>query len=219
VSGWTRRSIVIALMTVAIGGAGTRSAHATCPPLDVACPSDETVGAVVDVVEDVDPAAPLDDTLDPVIDTVDPVVGDALGRVGELLGGGPIDLPDPVGGGDGGSHTGGRPSDGERPPGSESAPGAVPRDRATVRGAERSGLARQSGSTDGTAADAARGPRPDRTAGAPSGGTLGGVARSVGIVLALLGLAAAFVAIQDRLDRSDPRLALAPVESDIVEFA
>jgi len=45
------------------------------------------------------------------------------------------------------------------------------------------------------------------------------VARSLAIVLALFGLAIAFVALQDRLDRSDPRLALAPVESDVVEFA
>jgi hypothetical protein len=216
VSGWTRRSIVIALAIVAIGGAGTGSALATCPPLDIACLSDETV---VDVVEDADPAGPLDDTLDPVIDTVDPVVDDALGRVGELLGGGPIDLPDPVGGGGGGSHTGGRPPGGDGPPGSETDPGAVPGDRVGRRGAERFGPAGQPGSPDGTETDAPRGLRPERTAGARSGGTLGGVARSVGIVLALLGLAAGFVAIQDRLDRNDPRLALAPVESDIVEFA
>jgi hypothetical protein len=45
------------------------------------------------------------------------------------------------------------------------------------------------------------------------------VARSLAIVAALFGLAVAFVAIQDRLDRNDPRLAIAPVESDLVEFA
>ncbi|HEV2952424.1 MAG TPA: hypothetical protein VGZ51_09975 [Actinomycetota bacterium] len=45
------------------------------------------------------------------------------------------------------------------------------------------------------------------------------MARSLAMVLALFGLTVAFVALQDRLDRSDPRLALAPVESDVVEFA
>jgi hypothetical protein len=214
VSGWTGRSIVIALAIVAIGGAGAGSAQATCPPLDVACLADQTVG---DVVEDVDPAGSLDDALDSVIDTVDPVVDDALGRVGELLGGGPVELPDPVGGDDGGSHTGGRPPGGGGPPGSETPP-VLPRDGIGLQDAERSGLTGQPGSTDEAVTDALRGPRPERTA-ARSGGTLGAVARSVGIVLALLGLAAAFVAIQDRLDRNDPRLALAPVESDIVEFA
>jgi hypothetical protein len=215
VSGWTGRSIVIALAIVAIGGAGAGSAHATCPPLDVACLADETVG---DVVEDVDPAGSPDDALDPVIDTVDPVVDDALGRVGELLGGGPVELPDPVGGGDGGNHTGARPPGGDGPPGSETPPSVLPRDGIGLRGAERSGPTGHPGSTDEAVTDASRGPRPERTA-ARSGGTLGAVARSVGIVLALLGLAAAFAAIQDRLDRNDPRLALAPVESDIVEFA
>ncbi|MGI8616255.1 MAG: hypothetical protein ACR2L4_05695 [Actinomycetota bacterium] len=58
----------------------------------------------------------------------------------------------------------------------------------------------------------------DRTSGNRFGEVLGGVARSLAIVLALFGLAVAFVAIQDRIDRSDPRLALAPVESDVVEF-
>ena len=48
---------------------------------------------------------------------------------------------------------------------------------------------------------------------------LEGVARSLAIVLALFGLAVGFVAIQDRLDRNDPRLARAPMESDIVGFA
>ena len=216
-SGWTRRSIVVALSIVAIGAAGAPSAHATCPALDLACLADETVGAGVDVVEDVSSGgAPVDDTLDPVTDTVDPVVDDTLGRVEELLGGGPVDLPDPV---DGGSHTGGRPSGGDRPPGSGTPRGAAPRDGVGLRGADRSALAGPPGSTDGIATGTPRGLRPDRTAGARFGGALGGVARSVGIVLALLGLAAAFVAIQDRFDRSDPRLALAPVESDIVEFA
>ena len=48
---------------------------------------------------------------------------------------------------------------------------------------------------------------------------LAGVARGSLILLVLFGLAVAFVTIQDRLDRHDPGLALAPVESDVVEFA
>jgi hypothetical protein len=61
---------------------------------------------------------------------------------------------------------------------------------------------------------------PDRRdpPGTTFGDALGGVARSLAIVLTLFGLAVAFVAIQDRLDRADPKLALAPVESDVVEF-
>ena len=67
-----------------------------------------------------------------------------------------------------------------------------------------------------------QGPRHPIAGTGPQGRTFGdaleGVARSLAIVLALFGLAVAFVAIQDRLDRTDPKLALAPVESDVVEF-
>jgi hypothetical protein len=35
----------------------------------------------------------------------------------------------------------------------------------------------------------------------------------------LLGLAIAFVLIQDRVDRRDPKLRLAPIGSDVAEFA
>ncbi len=48
---------------------------------------------------------------------------------------------------------------------------------------------------------------------------IGAVARSLAIVLALFGLTLAFAAIQDRLDRNDPRLSLAPIRSDVVTFA
>jgi sugar/nucleoside kinase (ribokinase family) len=58
----------------------------------------------------------------------------------------------------------------------------------------------------------------DRTSGSRFGEVLGGVARSLAVVLALFGLAVAFIAVQDRFDRSDPRLSLAPVESDVVDF-
>ena len=51
------------------------------------------------------------------------------------------------------------------------------------------------------------------------GVAIGAVARSLLIVLALFGLTLAFAAIQDRLDRNDPRLSLAPIRSDLVTFA
>lgn len=51
------------------------------------------------------------------------------------------------------------------------------------------------------------------------GAAIGAVARSLAIVVALFGLTLAFAAIQDRLDRNDPRLSLAPIRSDVVTFA
>jgi hypothetical protein len=49
-------------------------------------------------------------------------------------------------------------------------------------------------------------------------GTLEAAARGLPWILALLIGVFAFVAFQDRIDRRDPKLALAPVESDIVRF-
>ena len=45
------------------------------------------------------------------------------------------------------------------------------------------------------------------------------VARSLVVVLALLGVAVGFVVVQSRLDRRDPKLALAPVETEMMEFS
>jgi hypothetical protein len=45
------------------------------------------------------------------------------------------------------------------------------------------------------------------------------VAQSLGVVLALLAVAAAFVMVQNRLDRRDPKLALAPVETEMMGFS
>ena len=43
-------------------------------------------------------------------------------------------------------------------------------------------------------------------------------AKSLAIVLVLLLAAVGFVLIQDRLDKKDPRLALAPLQSDVARF-
>ena len=131
--------------------------------------------------------------------------------VEELLGDAPMDLPDPIGGG-GGGHGG--PPVGDQPPNV-----AGPGGRGTVGGPspETAGIAdppERRSAASGTAPP----DRGVRTSGTTFGDALEGVARSLAIVLALFGLAVAFVAIQDRLDRTDPKLALAPVESDVVEF-
>lgn len=197
------RLTLVALATLAFAATGHPSASAACPPLDAACRLDEAMGTG---------EGPVDDTIDPI---VDPIVDDVFDRVDDIVGGGPIDLPDPIDGGDGGSHGGGPPV-GDGPPG-------------TPNPAARGGLGAVGGrSLDGPGLTGLPGPAisaasgtvdAGRTSGNRFGEALGGVARSLAIVVALFGLAVAFVAIQDRFDRSDPRLALAPVESDVVEFA
>ena len=202
----SRRLSLIAVGTFTLALTGQPSANAACPVLDAACQADEALGAGEDLVDDT--TEPVDT---PVDGTVDPIVDDNLDRVHDILGGGPIDLPDPIDDGPGG-HGGSGPQPGGSPDpsgrgvggaGAPTAPGSPVR---SVRSSRR---------PPGSLLPSVENGRP----GAGSGDALGGVARSLAIVLALFGLAVAFVAIQDHLDRNDPRLALAPVDADVVEFA
>jgi hypothetical protein len=207
VSRWSRRLSLIVVGTFALALTGQPAANAACPVLDAACrAAAEALGTGEDLVDDT--SDPVDT---PVDETVDPMVDDHLDRVHDLLGGGPIDLPDPIDDGPGGGHGG----TGTRPPGSPD-----PSGRGTVVGRSPDGSG-PSGPFE-PIISAASGAAPPERGGRTTesfGDVLGGVARSLAIVLALFGLAVAFVAIQDHLDRNDPRLALAPVASDVVEFA
>jgi hypothetical protein len=197
--------IAIGALTLAV--TGHPSANAACPVVDAACQADEAHRTGEDLVNDT--TEPVDT---PVDGTVDPIVNDTLDRVRVLLGEGPIDLPGPVDEGPRGGHGGAGP----RPRGS-----LDPNDRGAGigRSPDGPGLAGPFGPILSAASGSAPPVRGDRTSESRSGQALGALARSLAIVLALFGLAVAFTAIQDRLDRNDPRLALAPVASDVVEFA
>ena len=212
--GWTRRLTLVVLATLAVTTSGVSPALAVCPDLDIVCRADEAVGAGGGLPVDTIGGpldTPADEEIDLVTGTVDQVVDDVLGRVNELPVGGHVNPPD-LGGG-GGHRVGG-------PPPADQGRGlnpAVPGHRdALARGPRFSG---PKGPSAADQPSSTRGAPPDRTSGDRFRAALGGVARSLAIVLALFGLAVAFVALQDRLDRTDPRLALAPVESDEVEFA
>lgn len=206
-SPWRRRLSLIAVGTFALALIGQPAANAACPVLDAACHAGEALAAGEAVAFDT--TEPVDT---PVDGTVDPIVDDNLDRVHDLLGGGPIDLPDPIDDLPGGGHGG----TGPRPPVSPDPSG---RGVGDGRSPDGPGLTGTFGPVISAASGIAPPERGERTAGNSSGDALGGVARSLAIVLALFGLAVAFVAIQDHLDRNDPRLALAPVDSDVVEFA
>jgi hypothetical protein len=217
VSGWIRRLTVVTFSTLVLVTGGTSFAHATCPPQEVACVAGESAGAGRNLAEDtIGPVdAPGDETIAPVTDVVDPVSTDLRDRVKDLLDGAGVDPPDPIGGGGngGGGHSSGTgaPGTATNAPGHESpTSGRIPGGPG-LRGVSHPSSEIPSGTVF---------PRPtDRRSSTGFDSALRGVARSLAIVLALFGLAVGFVAIQDRLDRSDPRLALAPVESDIVGFA
>lgn len=214
---WIRRSTVVPLSTLAIAAAGVSFAHAACPPQDLVCLGEEAVGTGQGGVEDsIGPVdSPGDDTVAPVADAVDVVTGDVLDRVKDLLDGAGVDPPDPIGGGGGGGihHPPGRGSQGtshQAPPHGGAPNGHIPGGR---------GLHASTGPGTASAPAPTHVRGPVTVSGDRFDTVLEGVARSLAIVLTLFGLAVGFVAIQDRFDRNDPRLALAPVESDIVEFA
>lgn len=205
-SRWSRSISLIAVGTFALALTGQAAANAACPALDAACRAGEALAAGDDLVDGT--TEPIDTPAD---GTVDPIVDDHLDRVHDLLGGGPIDLPDPIDDEPGGEH--GRT--GPRPSGS---PDPSRRGAAGGRSPESPGLSGPFGPIISATSGTAPPERGDRTTGSSLEDALGGVARSLAIVLALFGLAVAFVAIQDHLDRDDPRLALAPVDPDVVGF-
>jgi hypothetical protein len=207
---------VVALVTLALTATSAPVAHASCLVRGVVCQADEAAGTGEGLVDGTIDAVgtPFDDAIDQV---TDPLVDDVFNRVHDLLGGGTIDPPDPIGGGGGGSHGG--PPVGEGPPDTPAPTDHGSRGTVGRRSPEGARIARPTGPTISAASGVAHPGPVDRSSGNLVGEALAGVARSLAIVLALLGLAVAFVAIQDRFDRSDPRLALAPIDSDVVEFA
>ena len=214
---WAGRFTSVALVTLALAAAGAPAAHASCSVLDVACQADAAAGTVEGLVDDtIDPVeTPFDGAIDPV---TDPLVDEVFNRAHDLLGGVTIDPPDPIGGGGGGGGSHGVPPVGEGSSGTMDPPDHGSR-RTVGRSPDGRGIAGPAGPTISAASGTAPAGHVDRSSGNLLGEALGGVARSLAIVLALLGLAVAFVAIQDRFDRTDPRLALAPIDSDVVEFA
>ena len=209
---WIGRSTLVVMSTIAIVATGAASAQAACPALDPLCVIEDTVDDGVGLVEDTVGGieTPVDDVLDPLDEVVDPVVDTIFGTVDDVLGG---EQPEQPGGtGDGGGAQPGVHQGGPEPSGRP--------DRATAgpRVHERPEI--------GRVFAPAVAPRPIADAtGSPVAGSgrvgaaIGAVARSLAIVLALFGLTLAFAAIQDRLDRDDPRLSLAPIRSDVVTFA
>jgi hypothetical protein len=170
-----------------------------CPPLDVDC-------VAGDAVEEAEGQA--EETAGTATDTVDPVVEGTLDQVNELLGGGGEPPPGggggPAGGGVGGGSGGGNGGGGShgRGAGTTLVPGTA------LPGTVGSPIALSTGLAP---VPVNLGERLTQVAA--------GAVESLAVVLVLLGVAVGFVLIQDRLDKKDPRLALAPIRSDLVHFA
>ncbi|MEX1264153.1 MAG: hypothetical protein WEE66_09505 [Actinomycetota bacterium] len=175
-----------------------------CPPLDPTCVLDDTVNED-EVVED---------TVDTVTRTIDPVE-DTVDDVTSPPGGGGDPLPDGdggVGNGGAGGHGGGSLGDGASARRGEPGGG---RAAAVSSVALATGTRGSSDPSIVLADHAAASPRDLSERLVPAAA---GIAKSLAVVFVLLGAVTGFVLIQNQLDKRDPRLALAPMRSDVVRF-
>jgi hypothetical protein len=212
-----------ALLLLAIGGSfvvAAASAGAACPLTDPACTT-QTVDEVTEPVTEVtDPV--VDQVVDPVTEVTDPVVrtiGGVINRVEDTVD--PIvDVTEPPA--QGHSYVGPDPRTG---------PGAPPGDSGDGRSDVGSGGFVERPIPPPALADDAFIPslgsvRPisDVRIGAWPPAERGGVSFEnvvkglVAFPLALALIVGAFLLAQNRLDRRDPRLALAPVGPDVLDF-
>jgi hypothetical protein len=163
------------------------------------------------------------DAVDSVSGTAKPIVDDPRGTVDTILNPDDIDLPGGGSGGDdppggGGPPGGGRPEGGHdthRPPGgSHVSQGPRFQPSAGPRAAHPRSAGSSFDPLPNLIAPTKEPIFQDQIAEA-----VHVVAQSLGVVLALLAVAAGFVMIQNRLDRRDPKLALAPVETEMMGFS
>jgi len=169
-----------------------------CDPLNVTC-------VVTSAAES--GQGTVADTIDTATGTAKPIVDDPVGTVGRINPGS-VEPPG-GGGGGGGGGSGGQPNGGhtgDRPPAAG---------RQTPHGSQVGRPAGSSNDPSTISVPLSKDPVfADQVAGA-----VRVVARSLGVVFALLAVAGGFVMVQDRLDRRDPRLSLAPVQTEMMGFS
>ncbi len=208
-----RAMFVIALMTVPFALSTSADAQ-TCAPTDLACTVGQVGGAAqggVDTGQDAVHTAQTTtkDAVGTVRNTIDQVLGDGA-------------TPTLPGGGNGGTGGGGS---GDRPNGSN---GSSHNPHAGVGAPRPAGGAAGGGEplpvtpTQGDEPGVPTADLSSHPSSRASSPTIGAVAAEaiVGVLLmaVLLGAVVAFLACQDRIDRRDPKLAMAAVGSDRVSF-
>jgi hypothetical protein len=212
-----------ALLLLAIGASfvlAATPARAACALTDLACVTETVTDVTEPITETVDDVTEVTDqvigtvggVVDQVEDTVDPMVDEVP------LPDPPIDVTEPATTADSGvgsdPRTGpgtprGDSGNGSSDPGSGSSVERPIPVQALVGGTFVSGL------DPSPSSDVRIGPSPpaDRT-----GVRLEDVVKGFAFPLGLMLIVGAFLLVQDRLDRRDPRLALAPVGPDVLDF-
>ena len=205
---------VVPLAALSLALASPAFAQEACDPLDATCVVTGTAGSGQDQVTD---------TVGTVTGTVKPVADDPQGTVDHILHG-TVNPPGAGGGGTGGGTGAGGTGDQPGGHGKAGRPGRT--GPHVVRGPQqpRSAGGRSAGShATGSSPDASLIPvtvaKHPLFADGFAGAAAHVVARSLGVVLALLAVAVGFVMVQDRLDRRDPKLTLAPVQTEMMGFS
>jgi len=213
-----------ALLLLAIGGSlvvAAAPARAACPPTDLAC----ATATVTEVTE------PVTEVTEPVTEVTDPVTGPVGGVVDEVkntvrpivdevppLPSPPVNVPEPTTPGESNTpgartesaDTSGDSGNGRSDPVSGSLVEPTVPVQALVRDAFVSGL------DPGPGSDVRIGPSPPTERAGVSLQDL--VTAGFAFPVALVLIVGAFLLVQDRLDRRDPRLAIAPVGPDVLDF-
>jgi hypothetical protein len=203
------------LVVLSLALTAPASAQDVCDPLEVTCGVTGTAGSGQETVTD---------TVDTVTGTAKPVVDDPQGTVDHILHG-TVNPPGGGGGGGTGGGTGSGNTGGDQPrghgrggrPGGTGPHVVRPQQPRSVGG--RSAGPHPTGTTPDTSSIPVTVAKDPVLADGFAGAAAHVVTRSLAVVLALLAVAVGFVTVQDRLDRRDPKLTLAPVQTEMMEFS
>jgi hypothetical protein len=226
-----RRSLLASIIAVSgMIAAAPMAAADPCPPLDIGCVLEDTTTTVGGVLEDTTTTVGgvLEDTVEGVLDGDAPP--DPTPIVEGIVPGGIV--PGEIVPGSGGSPPGG----GETPPGGGTTPGGggSPTGGGTHVGPVSAGIqggptriVRDPGTGGFVSAQASDvstivgHPFPAFLEDGSVGALISGarLVRTIAFPLLLILLVVAFVFVQNRIDRKDPKLALAPVGSDYLTFS
>lgn len=213
-----------ALLLLAIGGSfviAAAPAQAACAPTDLGCATGTVTATVTETVEVTEPVTEVTDpgtetiggVVDGVNDTVRPIVDEA-----PQLPDPPVNVTDPPTPDESnapGARTGSADPSGDSGHGrSDVVSGSVVEPTVPVQALVRDAFV--SGLDPGPGPDVRIGPSPppERTGVSLQDLVTAGFAFPFALVL----IVGAFLLVQDRLDRRDPRLALAPVGPDVLDF-
>ena len=213
-----------ALLLLAIGGSfviAAAPARAACAPTDLACTTGTVTTTVTETVAEV--TEPVTEVTDPVTETIGGVADEVNDTVRPIVDEAP-QLPPPVNVTDPptpdesnapGARTGSADPSGDSGHGrSDLVSGSLVEPTVPVQALVRDAFV--SGLDPGPGPDVRIGPSPpaDRTGVSLQDLVTAGFAFPFALVL----IVGAFLLVQDRLDRRDPRLALAPVGPDVLDF-